>query len=58
MEEAKPLSNDKTDELPKEKEKIIVEQTITCTIKHLRKEIAGLKDKIRSFNVRNINRKF
>ena len=45
---------EKTDELLKEKEQIIVEQNIT--IKHLRKEVAGLKDKIRSFNVRNVNR--
>ena len=46
---------EKTDELLKEMEQIIVELNIT--IKHLRKEVAGLEDKIRSFNVRNPNRK-
>ena len=55
MEEAQPLFREKTDELLKEMEKFIVEQNIT--IRHMRKEVAGLKDKIRSFNVRNVNRK-
>ena len=55
MEEAQPLFREKTDELLKEKEQIIVEQNIT--IQHLKKEVAGLKDKIRSFNARNVNRK-